>query len=398
MKRIECSKGGRRPEDELILRSVQAFFDKNPDTLKPYLSREIDWTYLLKAAKEKRALPLVYWSIKSAGPESVPDIAMHQLKTDFDINALHNLNRTYELFRLLDLFRSHSIPAIAFKGPILSALIYGNIAFRQFWDLDILVHPEDFIKAKDLVLSLGYEPWQPLSNEQYQELIRSDETAHDCRFLMRSSAVQLELHWKVYPEIYPSRLKTQYLFERAESSILFGHEILSFSPEDMLIFFCHHGTKHQWAMISWICDVAMLIEKKKINWPYVLDYAHKAGIETALDMGLLIAHDVLNAPIPDDVLQRVQRDKAARSQLEQIEENMFRNKAKAWSLESQIFQFRSMKRADDRSRYFSHIAKSIFLPSKEDREFIKLPDFLGFAYILVRPIRLIRTYLARPSR
>ena len=398
-------KEDRCREEELILACIRAFVHNNPeavgeainDSHSKEVDREVDWTYLIEAAKRKRVLPLVYWAINSQGAKFVPETVKAALKREFDQNSLHNLKMTGELFRLLDIFRSNSIPAIAFKGPILAASIYGNIAFRQFWDLDILVHPEDFIRAKGLVRSLGYAPWQPLSDGQYEELIRSDEAAHDCRF-SKAGAIKthLELHWKVYPEIYSSRLETRQLFERAESSILFGHEILSFSPEDMLIYFCHHGTKHQWAMLSWLCDLAMLLEHKEIDWDYVRDFAGKAGIGTALNMGLILAYDALKAPIPEAVLHEAMRCKAARSQAIKIECEIF-SKSKGWAIESWIYQFKSMSNEEDRFKYFLYIAKMILRPNQEDKKFIKLPDALGFAYIFVRPIRIIHTHLLKPS-
>lgn len=400
---------GRRPEDELILRCVQAFLDGNYDRLKDCSLHEIDWTYMLRTAKDHGVLPLIYWSIKSACMKSLPSDIIAQLNADFKSNALHNLTLTSELFRLLDLFRFNSIPAIPFKGPILASSIYGNVAFRQFLDLDILVHPEDFIKAKDLLISEGYVPRLNLNDEQYEALIKHDEREHHKGFSKNDSGVDLEIHWKTYPGIYPSRLETHRLFERAEPLIISGHEILSFSPEDMLLFLCYHGSKHVWTKISFICDIAMLLKNRAINWTYVIEFAQDASIDRILNLGMLLAWDLLKPPIPKNVLQEAQQDKAAWLLYQQIKANMFlegnagllRTKDNAGLLRTSLFHFRTLERTSDRLRYFlSFIKISVLrfvLPTELDREYIKLPENLFFAYVLIRPIRLLRVYILGPS-
>lgn len=397
MKLKDISKNDRNLEDELILHCVQAFLNENPDKLKRHPLQNIDWTYLLKTAKEHSILPFVYWSIKSANLESVPSSVMAQLTADFNSNAVYNLTLTRELFRLLDLFRSNSIQAIPFKGPVLASLVYGNIALRQFWDLDILVRPEDFIKAKDLLLSEGYVPWHTLSAEQYKDLVRNDKHNHDSRFSKSNSKTHIELHWSAFPGTYSSRLETHSLFERAEPMVILGHEILSLSPEDTLLFLCHHGTRHRWTRISWICDITVLLKRKAINWPYIIEFTRNSGIERSLNLGILLAEDLLMAPIPENVLQNVRQDKAAESLSQQVKANMFIEDNVGF-LQVSLFQFRSLERTIDRLRYFSDFIKRIMLPNRLDREYIRLPEFLFFAYILVRPIRVFRVYVFGPSK
>lgn len=398
MKNHHQSSGkGRRLEYELILCCVQAFVNGNLDELKRFPFKEIEWTYLLRIAKDHKVLPLIYWSIKSACLKSLPADIMAQLNADFNNNAVNNLTLIRELFRLLDIFRSNSIPAIPFKGPILASSVYGNIALRQFWDLDILVHPEDFIKAKDLLLSEGYMPWLNLSEEKYEALAKHDRVDHHCRFSKRNPKIHIELHWSMYPRNYPSRLETQSLFERAEPLVVSGHEILSFSPEDMLLFLCHHGTKHRWIRISWICDIAMLLKNRAINWPYVIEFARNAGIERCLNLGIILASDLLETPLQENILQKAQRDSAAVSLSQQIKANMFLEDD-AGFLQTSLFQFRTLQRTDDRLRYFSNFIKTIVLPNELDRKYIGLPESVFFAYFLIRPIRLLRVYVFGPSR
>ncbi len=62
-----------------------------------------------------------------------------------------------ELQRILDIFKSHGITAIPYKGPVLAIQAYGNLAFREFGDLDIFIQKQDFLKVKELLLDNGYK-------------------------------------------------------------------------------------------------------------------------------------------------------------------------------------------------------------------------------------------------
>jgi len=64
---------------------------------------------------------------------------------------LHNFFLTKELLELLTLFEAHCIPASPYKGPALAIMAYGNLALRQFSDLNILVHkrPDVFSTVLD---------------------------------------------------------------------------------------------------------------------------------------------------------------------------------------------------------------------------------------------------------
>jgi hypothetical protein len=54
----------------------------------------------------------------------------------------HNFLLTEELLALLSELEANGIPEIAYKGPGLAAMIYGDLAMRQFNQLDIIVEEQ----------------------------------------------------------------------------------------------------------------------------------------------------------------------------------------------------------------------------------------------------------------
>ena len=86
----------------------------------------------------------------------MPKPILEELREHFYANAGRNLFLAKELIKLLHLLESHEIPAIAYKGPMLAVSVYGNLAFRQFGDLDILVQERDYETARHLLMSQGF--------------------------------------------------------------------------------------------------------------------------------------------------------------------------------------------------------------------------------------------------
>jgi len=50
--------------------------------------------------------------------------------------------------------KKKQLPAIPYKGPVLAESAYGDVALRNFGDLDFLISPVDFGQAKQALREL----------------------------------------------------------------------------------------------------------------------------------------------------------------------------------------------------------------------------------------------------
>lgn len=129
-----------RPEIELLLCCTRTQINTaTAERIKILIQSKIDWAYLIQTATRHGVMSLLYQSLSTTCPEAVPKTNLAQLRDYFHSSAFHNLFLTKELLKLLNLFESHSIPAIPYKGPVLAVSAYGNLSLRQISDLDILV-------------------------------------------------------------------------------------------------------------------------------------------------------------------------------------------------------------------------------------------------------------------
>jgi hypothetical protein len=378
---------GARPEVELLLLCARPRMgSERAARVETLLQEDINWDYLLKTAQEHGLMPLLYWNLNATCPEAVPKAAFNQLRHRFRKNAQRSVFWAGELLRLLNLFETHGISAVPFKGPSLAASIYGNLALRQFGDLDILVREQDVLKAKDLLLSQGYR-----SEYKHKENRRQEKAVlrswGEYPFMHDSNGLRVDLHWKIGPEYFSFPLKPERLWERLEPTSLAGKEVLALSPEDLLLILCMHGTKHLWQALELICAVGEMIRVSEgLNWARIMEQARELGGERMLFLGLFLASNLLGATPPDEVLQRALADPPVRALAAQVRGQLFREADNPPNIfEEALFYLRARERLYHRVRY---CIRRTLTPTSKDW-MLPLPASLFFLYYLLRPARLI---------
>ena len=382
-------RAGIRPELELLLCCAQASTDsERGGRITALLQEQLDWKYLLATARRHRIMPLLYQSLVSACPQGVPPAVLEQLEDLFRNNVRRSFFLTGELLRCLASLDAQGIPAVPYKGPLLAALTHGDFALRQFDDLDILVHEQDVLKARDLFVSQGYRPEFQLNRAQEAAYLR-DYSAY--QVVRAEGMIVVELHWRITETYFSFPLVTDELWERLEVASLAGREVRTLSPEDSILILCAHATKHVWTRLAWICDVAKLIgAHQDMHWARVMERAAMLGSERMLFLGLFLASDLLGAAVPEQVLERVRAEPAVVSLAGQVRERLLRDSHdQPGNLESCLFHLKARERWQDRVRYCVRLAVTT---TPGDWASVRLPAALFPVYYLLRPFRLVGQY------
>jgi hypothetical protein len=106
-------------------------------------------------------------------------------------------------------------------------------------------------------------------------------------------------------------------------------EVWTLGPEDTLLFLCCHGTKHNWGALSWLVDVAELVRGQSgLDWDAVVRWSRVPGRRRPVQLGLHLAHHLLEAPVPAEVLTEGDRDPEVAA-LVAVVEGAFRDPASA---------------------------------------------------------------------
>jgi hypothetical protein len=306
-----------RPEIQLLLCCARTHMDSGRAAeMKTLLRGDIDWAYLNQTALQHRVIPLLYWNLHATCPEAVPETILEQLQRRFHAISMRNLFLVRELLTLLSMLEAYGIPAIPYKGPVLATSVYGNLALRQFKDLDILVREQDAARAKELLLSQEYR-LQHQTSATYEALFRRFRQTYD--LVREDDQVLLELHWNIisWPVFFPANSTA--LWERLESVSLAGRPVRTLAPEDVLALLCVHGAKHHWERLAMICDVAELVRTyPEINWGRVLEQTSQLGGARMLYLGLFLAQNLLGATVPEDIWRQMHVDPVVRSLADRV--------------------------------------------------------------------------------
>jgi len=378
------------PEDELLLCCARTCVDAaTAKRISRLLRADLDWAYVMRTALSHGVMPLLYWSLHTTCPAEVPEAFRNALRDRFYANAGRNLCLTAALLQILHLLEGHGIPAVPCKGPVLAAAVYGNLALRQFSDLDILVHDRDVLKAKDLLISQGYRPLRRRTSAEEELLLQS---RHAYILVRNDGMFAVDLHWRFADRAFFSPVDLECLWEHLEPVSLAGTTVHHFAPEDLLLILCVNGSKDSWKQLRTICDIAELIRVHQgMAWERVMEQASTLGSERVLFLGLLLARDLLGTYLPKEILQRIQASSVVKSLAAHVHERLFREiEVDGWPAEVERFVFglRLRERVRDRVWYcFCYV-----IPTSADRALLPWPAGLSFLLCLLRPIRLTVKY------
>jgi len=378
-------------EIELLLCCARTHIDSaRAERIELLLQQHINWDYLIQTALAHKVMPLVYWNLNSSYAQAVPQERLVQLRDYFYTNARRSFVLTGELLQVLNLFSAQGIPAIAFKGPILGELIYGQTALRQFCDLDILIDERNLAKTKQLLISQGYT-LQLQYNWQYH-------------FIHKDSRTNLDIHYAgITPKERPLALNFQQLWSRLQPVCIAGTEVLSLQPEDLLLILCVQVAKDCWQwkeQLGKICDIAEVIRvHQQMDWHWVMKQAHFMGCERMVLLSLLLAQELLGTTLPQEVWQKIPAHPVVKKLSQQVILRLFRKRSspvaqlpKFRDTEKNLFYFAVRERQRDRLPYFFHLLNAAFAPSLEDQESLPLPTSVHFLYYFIRPFRIVKKY------
>jgi len=383
---------GRRREHQLLLHCARTEMteDRIGEVLALLLQGGIDWAYLLECGGRHRVLPLIYANFKRHLAKRVPADILESLRTCYYTNLVSSIIQSRGLLRITTLLNASSIPVLAFKGPTLAALAYGNTALRQSGDLDLLVRRKDIHEIGRLLHSQGYRSSLPLPPREEAYFLQH---YHEHSFFADDLRVSLDVHWSLMPPYYTFAMDTDELLQRSTTVALDGAAIRTLGPEDLLLFLCLHGSKHRWESLSWICDIQELINSQlKIDWERVARDARRLGLERMLASGLEIARNLLGTRLPDEVPRSLPVDRMTRELATEVEVSLFReDRESPVEAPCQLSRYflKSMSQWRDR---FLACAQAFMIPSYYEFLAIHFPTAAFFLYYLFRPMRLAAKY------
>jgi Uncharacterised nucleotidyltransferase len=338
----------------------------------------LDWYRLVNMADSQGMLPLLSRVLSQIRCIPAPPEALADIRARSASKAMRTLHMVGELARTLRLLDAAEIPAIAFKGPTLAHLVYGNFALRDSSDLDIYVPRNRITIARDLLVKDGYGKKSPGSNIWLTGACEVALRKRNCDY-------EIDLHWEFSPPYF-----NPFDASRAVSrSVLLQVASLAARTlclEDLLLYLCIHGAREWWS-IRLICDVAMLLHNCLLDWDDIIRESRRLQCWRILAIGLKLAIDLFQASVPPDVCRRVESDQPACRIASYIASNFYceTNSNYIGTSKGALLHLRMIEGPYLKARY---VWRRTVQPNHLDADFLPLPQKWKSAYYVVRPVRV----------
>ncbi len=362
--------------------------DRARATLCAELASDVDWTQLVEQALSHGLGALLCRHLTEVAGRLVPDdIAMAATAYSRD-RASFTESAVAELAELVDALAASGIRTLPFKGPVFGAQAYGDPSLRVFMDLDLLIAVQDITAALAILDQLGYRSevadLPPRRLRDYHRYNGQDA-------LFAAERMPVEPHWAFAPRTLSMALDPAPLWAGAGSIDVNGRALPCVAPEDAMLIACLHGGKEQWTRLSWIADVAALMQAHVLDWTAILERARASGLRRMVLLGARLAECLLDAALPEPLPAAIIADPAVDRLAARVRGGLFAGSVAAPS----VFQFTGFRwcmreRWSDRLRYLS---RTLLTARVTHFRSLDLPDGLAFLYPTVR---LGHDFLALP--
>ena len=245
-------------ELQLLIESIKiVLLDASPNVFKNLANDpELNWQRVDKLLKYHSIRPIFYQACRNINLQNdlVERVGVFAKK-----QAIKNLNEIIESSRVLTVLKNAEIPALPYKGLLFLEKIYGNKPLREIGDLDILVSPEDSVKALELLIEDGYKLGVEanVSKELLIEIIKTTpnpEVGLDKKTSIGMN-VHIDFHWGIN-EFSQYRIDLALIFSTAEMANFQNQKVLL--PNTSSIFkmlINHHGGRECWVRLKHLADL-----------------------------------------------------------------------------------------------------------------------------------------------
>jgi hypothetical protein len=257
---------------------------------------------LFARAHAQGIAPILHASLERWGGEGAFSARLAPFGAAYRATLRHNVLLLDELSRIAARFSREEIETILLKGAALLLTVYPHPALRPMGDLDLLVREADVPRALRAAQDLGFRILRPGVSEAR---LRTKHEIALARRLGDGTPIYLEIHWRFIPReslvAGPAREPEQIWRDSHPSEDLtIPARVLS--AEDALVLGALHLQRHVYSRAIWFVDLAMLLERKRIDWDRVVNKAKIWGTRSALHLALRGLREICGVGAPREVM------------------------------------------------------------------------------------------------
>lgn len=196
------------------------------------------------------------------------------------------------------LLAAEGIPMLVLKGPHVAAVLYDDPAQRDYCDLDVLVRPENFVRAARALVAGGF-----CLNSPNPRRLASERADYQLQF-RSPRGVLLELH-RALADTSQFRSDVEGFFHRSEEFEFGELQARGLGTEDLLLHLCLHFGKRHFITSEkkHLRDIAHLVERRVVEWDVFLARVHASRCKIVTYFCLRAVQEQNETQVPAKVLE-----------------------------------------------------------------------------------------------
>jgi len=340
----------------------------------------VDIDALLQSAELNSLRPRLIAGLAAASWDAIPDTVHASLAAFRQAHLACALSAAHQLCRVASALAARHIPVAAFKGATLAKQLDGDLSAREYTDIDLIVPKAQFAQAEDVLAALGYRG-------EGDRAFRHAFLAYlrQYAFIDPELGVAIDLHWDFSGSHVPFPLDPGEIWDELEQVPVGFQRVPAVSGANLALLLAGHGTKEGWRSLDWICDFAMLVDRRpELDWLAIHRRAQRRGCGDSVLLGCALAERLFDVPLPPALSRPVTQRQRIRSLADALVGELRRNALAPKKTEN----LSDLGLCDTRRDRIGAVLKLAFTRTVGDYQAMPLPPQLWRVYHATRPFRL----------
>ena len=259
---------------------------------------------LFDQAERHKVSRLLYRGFK-AYPGLLSDVGSEELKRRAMVSQLRAERLIHMWQNVIAEVNRTGNQLLSFKGPALSLQLFDNPFAREYHDLDFFLVYSELGEVLSVFRSFGFTGFGNLgsvSDILPDQQLDCWKNRNHLPMKHTNTGVLVELHFQAsrsFSGLYP--VPTTERFQRAEALQYRDLEFLSPNREDHAVYLFTHGAMHAWACLRWIFDVAIVLDRKGIDWDRFRDDIECYGLRRVCEFSIKLINSLLTVRLPEQL-------------------------------------------------------------------------------------------------
>jgi hypothetical protein len=277
-----------------------------------------DWRNILAASIRFGLTPIIFYSLKRGFTDLwIPDDVWQRMKEIYLKSVARNIRLYHQLAGIISLLNGNGISVILLKGAHLARYVYGNLGLRPMADIDLLAKKNDLIRIHELLIKHGYKN-------------SSDDRSYSKHLApyFKPGSVSIEVHFNITTPPFSDCFDVEEFWSRSQKYNLDGVEVLTLSPEDILLHMCIHTCVHHSfdnGLIPFL-DIIGIIEHydEKLNWDVFFNRSREWKTENCVSLMFSLTRKLFGLENIEQFIDEMKTDPPFLEALKVAEEMIFR--------------------------------------------------------------------------